>query len=280
LASNYLVLYGTNFGSSPTVSGLPSGASESWGSNKQINILLGSYTGAYNITVNGAGGCTGTATGTIVAVPVTPTPTVTPTPAGTISISPNPIPVACGANVGSTTVTSSANVGYDIHVAAAGTQGTGSEFAEHPGDGSTYTNSAGGWVSDGLTFYLIDSANGATLAQVTAHLQPAACVTPTPTPVVTPTPTVTPTPAGTISANPNPIQVCTGTYTGATAITSSANVPYTVYSVVPYSIGSNVFVSHPGDGLPRTDATNSYVSNGNLFYLVSNVNGARAQRQP
>ena len=38
--------------------------------------------------------------------------------------------------------------------------------------GSSGSATTGNWVTDGMTFFLVDSATGQTLATYTAHLQP------------------------------------------------------------------------------------------------------------
>ena len=180
-------------------------------------------------------------------------------PTASISLNPNPIKV-CTGTLGTTTVTSSANVEYYIYVNGPSSAAGGTIFAGHLGDGQTYTDATGNWVYEGDTFYLVAKTGGPALAQVTAHITTAGCSNPV-------------TPTGTISLNPNPIQVCTGTY-GTTNVTSSANVDYDVYTVVPYANGSNHFEQLAGDGKSTTKATGNWVNDGAMFYLVSHSTGA------
>ncbi len=81
---------------------------------------------------------------------------------GTISLAQNPVVAAPGSIFGTTTVNYSANVGAEVY--AGGTLLCG------PGlSGSCKT---GAWVSNGLVFQLVDAANHAVLASVTAQVVP------------------------------------------------------------------------------------------------------------
>jgi len=81
---------------------------------------------------------------------------------GTISLAQNPVVAAQGSIFGTTTVNFSANVGASVYV-------DGTLFC---GPALSASCQTGPWVSNGLVFQLVDAANHAVLASVTAQVIP------------------------------------------------------------------------------------------------------------
>jgi Glycoside hydrolase family 44 len=156
-----------------------------------------------------------------------------------ISATPNPIPVAPGATTGQTTI----NWNYppsnalEVHIGSP----TGTLFVQGGSSGSQQT---GNWVTNGMQFFLVDSASKALIDSTTVTLssnQPA-----------------------TISASPNPISVAPGVTLGQTAI--SWNAPNS--TSVGVHIGSATGTLFAGGGPTGSAPTGDWVSNGMQFVLV------------
>lgn len=79
---------------------------------------------------------------------------------------PNPVPLAQGSTYGQATLNWSApgSSATEVHVDSP----TGPLFAA---GGSTGSGTTGAWITNGMTFYLIDASSHATLAMATAQLQ-------------------------------------------------------------------------------------------------------------
>jgi uncharacterized protein (TIGR03437 family) len=95
-------------------------------------------------------------------LPIASATAVVEAASGTISLAQNPLVAAPGSIFGTTTVNYSANVGVEVYA--------GGNLLCGPGlSGSCQT---GAWVSNGLVFQLVDAANHAVLASVTAQVVP------------------------------------------------------------------------------------------------------------
>lgn len=175
------------------------------------------------------------------------TMTVTSTVAGTLTASPSTIVTPNGEPYGQTTLTWSApnSQTVDIFVGSP----TGSLFASGGSSGSAPT---GDWVTDGMTFYLVDVASGSLIASTTVHVNLSGGSTIGP---------------GTVSLylDPNPITVAPG-QTGATA---------TVYwnsggaSPVQIHVGSAQGPLMAEAGAIGSATASGWVTSGMQFFLVN-----------
>ncbi len=168
------------------------------------------------------------------------TVTLTNSAPATISASPNPITVPMGVTAGQTTISWNAptSTTVEIHIGSP----TGTLFAAGGPSGSDQT---GNWVSNGMSFFLLDGASHAVLASTTVTL-------------------VTGGGTATISANPNPIPVAPGTMLGQTTISWSAPGS----SGVEVHIGSATGTLFSGGRSSGSSQTGDWVSNGMTFVLV------------
>ena len=100
------------------------------------------------------------------------------TPSGTISLAPNPANV-CPASDTTTavTVTASANVNFSIWIDGPSTAAGGTLFATKAWNDSPANILTGDWVTNGMVFYLVDTATGATLDTATETLTHNGCST-------------------------------------------------------------------------------------------------------
>ena len=128
----------------------------------------------------------------IVTIPVTSSSTTS------LAISPNPIVVTSGPLVGTATLTYTASVPVNIYAG-------GNLLC---GGSSTGTCTTGNWVTNGMSFTMVDPATGNTLATAIASVQ---------------------RPSGALTANPNPI-INDGTGLGTTTIIVNANLPVNIYA--------------------------------------------------
>ncbi len=128
----------------------------------------------------------------IVTIPVTSSSTTS------LAISPNPIVVTSGPLVGTATLTYTASVPVNIYAG-------GNLLC---GGSSTGTCTTGNWVTNGMSFTMVDPATGNTLATAIANVQ---------------------RPSGALTANPNPI-INDGTGLGTTTIIVNANIPVNIYA--------------------------------------------------
>lgn len=141
-----------------------------------------------------------------------------------------PVVVAPGATTGSTTVYLQATNPANVLIGSP----TGVLFCSATGYGSCQT---GNWVTEGMTFYLVDAGTGAVLSEAIAHLTSA---------------------QATLSANPNPI-INDGSGLGVTTITVNANVPVNIY------VGNTVFCGPLTTG---ACVTGKWVTNGMTFTAI------------
>jgi glucose/arabinose dehydrogenase len=166
-------------------------------------------------------------------------------PTGTISANPNPVQVCDGSGTGTTSLTWTTNNTTTVEVRIGSP--TGSRFSVSAT--GTQTRATGKWVTEGMVFYLQDvsvSTPGPTLATVTAHVTSVGCP-----------------PTASIAANPNPVQVCSGT-TGTTTLTWTASGPSKVEVHLNSPTGSRFAATGPGT---QTRPTGNWVTEGMVFYL-------------
>jgi glucose/arabinose dehydrogenase len=175
-------------------------------------------------------------------------------PTGTIAASPNPIVVCNGSGTGITSLSWSATnvTSVEVHIGAP----DGSTFSKQ-GPQAT-TKSTGNWVADGMTFYLQNTSGGLpltaanTLATVVVRHTTAGCQ-----------------PSGTISASPNPVQVCAGT-TGATTLTWNTTGAAAVEVHVGAPNGATFAATGGGQ---QSRQTGNWVTDGMTFYVQNRTGG-------
>jgi glucose/sorbosone dehydrogenase len=175
----------------------------------------------------------------------------TDTRAGSISADPNPIPVCDGSGLGVTTLfwMSAGTTTVEVRVGSP----TGALLARTGPSGSATT---GKWVSQGTTFFLQDVSGGKpltllnTIGTVTVNL-------------------TTNCRSGSISANPNPIQVCDGSGLGVTNLswTSTGTTTLEVRVGAP----NGALLAHTGSSGSAT--TGKWVSQGTQFFLQDVTGG-------
>ncbi len=182
----------------------------------------------------------------------TVTITVTGTPStGSLSATPNPVSVPLGVSVGVTTITWSSTQASTVEIHIGSPNGT--LFGAGGPTGSAQT---GPWVTDGLTFYLQDTSGGNpltaanTLATLVVHV-------------------VQQAPQSSLSANPNPITVPTGTMVGATTITWSAPQA----TRIELHVGSPTGTLFASGGSSGSAPTGPWVTDGMTFYLQDTTGG-------
>jgi glucose/arabinose dehydrogenase len=172
------------------------------------------------------------------------------TRAGSLTANPNPIQVCDGTGLGVTTLswTSTGTTMVEVHIGSP----TGALFARSgPGTASATT---GKWVKDGTVFYLQDISGGLpltsdnTLATITVNIVASDCNNR----------------AGSMTANPNPMQACDYTGLGATTLSWSS----TGTTMVEIHIGSptGALFARTGSGA-QSATTGRWVKNGTVFYL-------------
>lgn len=156
------------------------------------------------------------------------------------SASPNPITLAFGTTVGRTTLSWNAP-GFSVNIMVDGKTMAGGLASS----GSVVT---GTWVSDGMTFSLVDAATSKVLATSTVR-------------------TLVTVPTSTISANPNPITLAAGANAGKTTLTWNAPGR----SSLEIRVGGKLFAG----GLPSSGSTDTgnWVSEGMIFTLVDSATG-------
>jgi hypothetical protein len=224
-------------------------------------LHVGSPTGA----LFSSGGATGSATtgnwasngmqfflvsavnNTVLATATITTTTVT-CQLGTLTANPNPIPVCDGTGLGVTTLTWNAPNVTTAQVRVGSP--TGTLFAQGGAMGSATT---GKWVSNGLQFFLINAANGATLATYTATVNSTNCPS-----------------GGTLTLNPNPIPVCDGSGLGTATV--NWNAPGITATRV--TVGSPTGVLFTSGGATGSATTGKWVREGLTFYLINAANNA------
>ena len=189
-----------------------------------------------------------------------PPPGSSPPPeSATLTADPNPIQVCDGSGVGQTTLSWNAPGVSVIEIRINSPSGGMFALGSSTGSGPT-----GRWVLNGMSFHLVDAATGAALASVVVSLTDSGCTSPPP-----PGPSPPPGPA-TLTADPNPIQVCDGL--GFKQTTLSWDAPgVSAIEVRVNSPSGTTFVAGSSTGLAQTGR---WVQNGMSFYLVDAATGA------
>jgi hypothetical protein len=224
----------------------------------QTQVRVGSPNGA----LFAAGGSTGSATtgkwvfngaqffllnatnGTVLA---SATIGVTSNGCGMLTAAPNPIQVCDNSGLGVTTLSWNAPNFTQTQLRIGSP--SGALFAAGGAAGSATT---GKWVSNGMQFFLVNAANGATLASTTVNVTTAGCAT------------------GTLVATPAQVQVCDGSGLGVTTLRwNTSGVTSTQLRVG--SPSGAIFTSGGATGMATTG---KWVSNGLQFFLVNAANGA------
>ena len=171
----------------------------------------------------------------------TTTLTLTTGTTATITANPNPITVAAGATVGQTTISWNApsSSAMEVHINSA----AGTLFTQGGPSGSAQT---GNWVSNGMTFALVDANTHAQIANT----------------IVTFASSGEP---ATIAANPNPVSVASGVKVGQTTVSWNAPGVSSVEVHITTAAGT-LFAS---GGTTGTSQTGTWVSDGMVFVLVN-----------
>lgn len=173
----------------------------------------------------------------------------TATSAPSLIASPNPMPVSSSGALGSTTLSWNVSNSYvQLRVGSA----TGALVSAGEGTGSATT---GDWVANGTTFYLVDASTKATITTLTVS-----------------TTVVASSNAIVFTANPNPIEVPSGTTHGVTTLGWYSPSSTSGASVHLGSASGPLFASSVG--VFGSATTGDWVSNGSTFYLVDNSSGA------
>jgi len=195
-----------------------------------------------------SGGLPLTSANTIATVTVNLTATGCSSRTGSISANPNPIQACDGSGLGITNLSwvSTGTTAVQVRVGSP----SGALFAHTGPSGGAAT---GKWVSQGMQFFLQDVSGGLpltsanTIATVTVNLTTTGCSNRT----------------GSISANPNPIQVCDGSGLGVTNL-SWVSTGTTSVQVRVGSPSGALFAHTLPSG---SAATGKWVSQGMQFFL-------------
>ncbi len=174
--------------------------------------------------------------------------------APSLSAGPNPIQVCDNTGLGVTTLTwaSFGTSIVQIHVGA-----PAGPLFKTTGPG-VFTKATGKWVGNNTAFYLQDVSGGKpltpdnTLATATVTVTSLGCF-------------------GSITANPNPVQVCDASGTGQTTISWSSTGTQTVEVHINHPNGNLFGSSGPGS---FSVSTGKWVDNGMAFYL-QDVSGGK-----
>ncbi len=171
-----------------------------------------------------------------------------PVPTGTISANPDPIVVCDGSGLGVTTLTWTSTGTSEVQVRIGAPDGP---LMAHTGPNGSQTT--GKWVGNGTPFYLQNVTGGLPLTSANTLAVVAVAVR---------------TVCGSITANPNPIQVCDGSGFGATTLswTSTGTTEVQVRVGAP----DGMLFAHTASSSSST--TGKWVGHGAPFYL-QNVTG-------
>ncbi|NOT58635.1 MAG: hypothetical protein HOP19_00245, partial [Acidobacteria bacterium] len=223
---------GVNLSASGGLSGTPTTAGTFNFTVQVVGASNCSTTKAYSVTIAcPSGGCGGGTTAT-----------------GTISASPNPIQVCDGTGLGATTLTWTTTGATTIQIRL------GSATGEILYQG-TSVNAAGTtdkWVTNGMEFFLLNAANGATLASTTVLVTSDGCGGGG-------------TGASSLTIAPNPLIVCDGTGLGVATLSWSTTVTSSV-QIRRLSPTGPLMALGRSRGSVRTG---KYVADGMLFYLLT-----------
>lgn len=167
-------------------------------------------------------------------------------PLVSIAAAPNPIQVAAGVSLGETTISWNAPCATALEIRVGSVAGT--LFAAGGSVGSAQT---GNWVSNGMTFVLVDVATNVVVATTTVSLTTGAA-------------------NAIITASPNPIPVGAGLAAGPTTI--SWNAPG--FSPVEVHVGSAAGPLFAAGSAVGYQQTGNWVVNGMNFVLVDGATRA------
>jgi hypothetical protein len=163
-----------------------------------------------------------------------------------LTASPNPIQVCDGSGLGATTLTWT-TTGVAAAQLRIGSP-TGVQLGQSSPSGFFTT---GKWVYHNTPFFLVNAANGVTLATQTVAVNSTNCPS-----------------GGTLTLNPNPIPVCDGTGVGITTL--SWNAPGVTNTRIHLSAPNGVLFT--SGGATGSVATGKWVGEGLTFYLVNAAN--------
>ncbi len=182
-----------------------------------------------------------------VIVQVTGGGTPPPTQGLTFTANPNPIVLTGSATTGQTTLTWNAPGYSELQITVNGKAISGKL-------GTSGSITTGNWVTDGMTFYLVDYNSGGAIAQVTVRVTGGGL----------------PPPSISFTANPNPIVLPPGQSVGVTTLTWNApgHAPLSIHVGSAYG---SVMTSHTGSS--GSQATGNWVTDGMSFYLVEDNTG-------
>ncbi len=168
----------------------------------------------------------------------------------TLTASPSTIVTPNGSPLGETTLSWAAPGHTSVEVLVGSP--TGPVLAAGGTSGSAAT---GYWVTDGMTFYLVDESTLAVLASTVVHVNQSGASTTSPGGVGSPV----------FYLNPNPIQVAQGQVLGTTTVNWNAgSVPQ-----IEVRVGSPTGPIMVGAGSSGSAPTGNWVTNGETFYLVN-----------
>jgi hypothetical protein len=168
----------------------------------------------------------------------------------TLTASPSTIVTPNGSPLGETTISWVAPGHTNVEVLVGSPTGTVFTMGGPTGSAST-----GYWVSDGLTFYLVDENTSAALASTVVHVNQDGASTLSPGGVGSPV----------IYLNPNPIEVAQGQGLGTTSVNWNAgSVPQ-----IQVRVGSPTGTLMANGISSGSAPTGNWVSNGLSFYLVN-----------
>jgi hypothetical protein len=168
----------------------------------------------------------------------------------TLTASPSTIVPPNGSPLGQTTLSWDApgHAGVEVRVGSS----TGTVLAA---GGSTGSANTGYWVSDGMTFYLVDESTLAVIASTVVHVNQDGASTVSPGDIGSPI----------IYLNPNPIQVLQGQVVGTTTVNWNAG---TKVPQIQVHVGSPTGPLMANGASSGSAATGDWVTNGENFYLV------------
>ena len=235
------IIFGTLLG------GLASDSANAVAVDTANTVYVAGQTSSYNFPLQGPiqNVLTGAYNGFALKAPTLPSRS------GTLTAAPNPIQVCDGSGLGVTTLSWSASGVSTVSLRVNSPSGAAFSPSSPPSGSAT----TGKWIGDGTVLYLQDISGGLpltsanTLASVTVHVTNAACGG---------------SRSGTLTAAPNPIQVCDGSGLGVTTLSWSASGVSTVSLRVNSPSGAAFSPSSPPSG---SATTGKWIGDGTVLYL-------------
>jgi hypothetical protein len=172
----------------------------------------------------------------------------------TLAASPSTIVTPNGSWLGTTTLSWNAPGHSNVQLRVGSAAGT-----VFSAGGSTGTATTGNWVSDGLTFYLVDGNTHAVLATTVVHVNQDGASTTSPGNVG----------SAAFYLNPNPIQISSGLVGTTTVYWNAPGV-----SNMQIRVGSPTGPLMANVGSSGSAATGNWVVDGEAFYLVNAATNA------